>query len=1071
MKKSIFLFFAAILCATSVDAKTIYLNTGGSGLWDQAGALFTAKVSDTEYDMTKVFGSYYEGAIPDDATKVTFMRNDPNGGNWNKTDELTIPTDGKNCYTITGWSYGDWSTYTYDPLATDVFLAGQMNGWNTTVNEFRKAAKDDNTATLTLNLAAGNYDFKIVNGGNWLGNNGDITADISGWTFKSGDGDCTLKANIAGDYTFTWAISTSKLSITYPTICAITATANDAAMGTVTGAGNYGKGSTATLTATPNDGYLFVNWTKGGELVSNDKTYSFKVTEAVELVANFEEAAEEVHNVTVSYVCGGNKIAEDQTISAVGVTTAQSVEAPAIFGYTFASWTLGAGVTSSNTTANPISINTIASGSDFTLTANYTEIPKVTVYFVNNKKWSDVYVYGWDGTLDANPGWPGQKITANKEAEKIAGFDVYSYSVVPGSYQKIIFNKGEGGDDNQTKNYKWVDGKYYWHGKADDFEGVTKDYFSVPVVAGNSTPIFGTSWDIENANNEMQEQADGTYKLVKENVELSAGDVEYKVVIGHFTWDESYTSETKNDKGNSVLAINASGKYNVTFTYNPNNDNKVTATAELLEEVIVLPTISVKGAWDGWILHELVTADDDMTASVEVNVTTTGTHQFGFDVDGNFIANGVTIERENNTTTDLTGNSGNMSLVVDQVGNYTFTWTYETNSLEVTFPEKTDEPIVETIYYVRNSANGWNADDASKMEKDGDVYKKTVTFAQGVEFKVANDSWSSSFGYDKLNNQSYKELESGSDGNIKMKEAKTFTIIFNPAEILITFEGLTPAEVKCYLMGNGDWDNGVEMTLNPDNDNEYMLLDHYISAPFKFKLGDEWSDQVENYDFPGIGWDNTNITLPEGYYDFYFKKDIKKAYIAAVYLRDVTNTWGTICLPHASTSFSGAKFYEVSSLDPTKGLWLDEIEAGAQLVAGKPYVFEATASTIKVTYTDKAVATLVEGANGLTGTFTDIAAAEDGVLVGNYIIGGNKVHVATAQNDLPANRAYIDAALVPNKVQAKIPGRRRVCMGENATTGLDQIVAPEGQAVKAIVNGQLIIIRDGVKYNVQGQKL
>jgi hypothetical protein len=42
-------------------------------------------------------------------------------------------------------------------------------------------------------------------------------------------------------------------------------------------------------------------------------------------------------------------------------------------------------------------------------------------------------------------------------------------------------------------------------------------------------------------------------------------------------------------------------------------------------------------------------------------------------------------------------------------------------------------------------------------------------------------------------------------------------------------------------------------------------------------------------------------------------------------------------------------------------------------------------------------------------------------------------------------------------------------MGENATTGLDQIVAPAGQAVKVIENGQLIIIRDGVKYNVQGQ--
>jgi hypothetical protein len=246
-------------------------------------------------------------------------------------------------------------------------------------------------------------------------------------------------------------------------------------------------------------------------------------------------------------------------------------------------------------------------------------------------------------------------------------------------------------------------------------------------------------------------------------------------------------------------------------------------------------------------------------------------------------------------------------------------------------------------------------------------------------------------------------------------------------------------------------------------------LNHSISAPFKFKYGETWTDQVENYDFPGIVWKDGNIELPEGIYDFYFKKNTQKVYIAAVYLRDVTNTWGTICLPHASTSFSGAKFYEVSSLDPTKGLWLDELAAGDQLVAGKPYVFEATGATVKVTYTDAAKSAPEAGVNGLTGTFSDIAAG--GVLVNNYIIANDAVWVANANNTLPANRAYINAAQVPAKQQAEIPGRRRVCMGENATTGLGNIVAPEGQTIKAIENGQLIIIRDGVKYNVQGQKL
>lgn len=61
--------------------------------------------------------------------------------------------------------------------------------------------------------------------------------------------------------------------------------------GTVKGAGTYQEGATATLTATPNTGYKFVNWTKGGVEVSTEATYSFPVTENVELVANFEAIA------------------------------------------------------------------------------------------------------------------------------------------------------------------------------------------------------------------------------------------------------------------------------------------------------------------------------------------------------------------------------------------------------------------------------------------------------------------------------------------------------------------------------------------------------------------------------------------------------------------------------------------------------------------------------------------------------------------------------------------------------------------------------------------------------------
>ena len=68
---------------------------------------------------------------------------------------------------------------------------------------------------------------------------------------------------------------------------AITVSANPSAGGTVTGAGTYDPGTTATLTATANEGYNFTNWTKNGVVMSTNATYSFTVSTAATYVANF----------------------------------------------------------------------------------------------------------------------------------------------------------------------------------------------------------------------------------------------------------------------------------------------------------------------------------------------------------------------------------------------------------------------------------------------------------------------------------------------------------------------------------------------------------------------------------------------------------------------------------------------------------------------------------------------------------------------------------------------------------------------------------------------------------------
>ena len=193
-----------------------------------------------------------------------------------------------------------------------------------------------------------------------------------------------------------------------------------------------------------------------------------------------------------------------------------------------------------------------------------------------------------------------------------------------------------------------------------------------------------------------------------------------------------------------------------------------------------------------------------------------------------------------------------------------------------------------------------------------------------------------------------------------------------------------------------------------------------------------------------------------------------------------TGEYGTICIPYGSSNYTGAEFYEISwmEMDGTtpKGIWLDQVNGA--LTAGKPYIFKATADEIAIVGDGTTAAAPVVGVAGLTGTFTLIQDLEtsdpSNTLEGNYMISGNEFLQCGTGCWLKENRAYIDASIIAGHTtkKAEIPGRRRVCLGEtseNTTTGVDNNQLPNANIQKVIENGQFIIIRDGVKYNVQGQ--
>lgn len=73
-----------------------------------------------------------------------------------------------------------------------------------------------------------------------------------------------------------------------PSSFTVVATPDPAGGGSITGAGVYGSGARCSLVATPNEGYVFKNWTINGGVVSTSLQYMFNVDCDKTIIAHFE---------------------------------------------------------------------------------------------------------------------------------------------------------------------------------------------------------------------------------------------------------------------------------------------------------------------------------------------------------------------------------------------------------------------------------------------------------------------------------------------------------------------------------------------------------------------------------------------------------------------------------------------------------------------------------------------------------------------------------------------------------------------------------------------------------------
>ncbi|MBR4080884.1 MAG: right-handed parallel beta-helix repeat-containing protein [Clostridia bacterium] len=139
----------------------------------------------------------------------------------------------------------------------------------------------------------------------------------------------------------------------------ITAVANPAEGGTVTGGKDYGYGDSVTLTATANENWTFTNWTdEDGTVVSTDAAYTFTATDAATLTANFTRNTCTI--MTEVNPAGGGDVTGSGTYECGAQVT---LTATAFEGWVFESWQLNGEVVSTDATY------TFTADGDATLTA------------------------------------------------------------------------------------------------------------------------------------------------------------------------------------------------------------------------------------------------------------------------------------------------------------------------------------------------------------------------------------------------------------------------------------------------------------------------------------------------------------------------------------------------------------------------------------------------------------------------------------------------------------------------------------------------------------------------------
>ena len=142
------------------------------------------------------------------------------------------------------------------------------------------------------------------------------------------------------------------------------------------------------------------------------------------------------------------------------------------------------------------------------------------------------------------------------------------------------------------------------------------------------------------------------------------------------------------------------------------------------------------------------------------------------------------------------------------------------------------------------------------------------------------------------------------------------------------------------------------------------------------------------------------------------------------------------------------------------------VNGGEVLPANTPVILKSNVASLSLTPTDDAAVT-ISAENALHGVDEATAAPANCYVLSGHSTDNSVTGVGFYEftGTIPAHKAYLTvsggAAYAPKKL-------RFVFNNEQQTTGIDN-AAEALKSEKRFENGQLVIIKNGVRYNAQGQ--